>query len=263
MTTFRILQLTDLHVFADPAATLKGIPTRQTLQDVIDFIRRHEADFDDVVVTGDHTHDELPESYQSVRQALLPWLDRLWQVPGNHDDRRELRHAFADRIAGQATGRISFTFCRGDWTCIGLDTHVPGEVPGLVGDEHLEWLDQTLSSCNSPRAALFMHHPPVDVGSVWMDRIGLRDAERLQELIRQHSAVRLVVCGHVHHEFAAQLGQAKVLTTPSTGVQFDPHGDVPTFAAEPAGCRIIEFSGTGFSTRVVRLPEITYVPSGE
>ena len=56
--------------------------------------------FDHVVVTGDHTHDELPESYQAVRQILSPWLDRLWQVPGNHDDRTVLRSVFGDRISG-------------------------------------------------------------------------------------------------------------------------------------------------------------------
>ena len=53
---------------------------------------------DHVVVTGDHTHDELPETYAAVRELLEPFLDRLWLLPGNHDDRAALRAAFDDRI---------------------------------------------------------------------------------------------------------------------------------------------------------------------
>ena len=83
----RILQLTDLHVFAEPNARLKGIPTRECLQDVVVHILATEQPFDFVIVTGDHTHDERHESYQTVREILNPWLDRLWQVMNDCIDR--------------------------------------------------------------------------------------------------------------------------------------------------------------------------------
>ena len=87
MADTRILQLTDLHLFSDPEATLKGIPTRQTLQSVVDSVLRLESRFDHVIITGDHTHDECPESYAVVREMLGQWIDQLAIVPGNHDDR--------------------------------------------------------------------------------------------------------------------------------------------------------------------------------
>ena len=77
MLSTRILQLTDLHVFRDPDARLRGIPTFQLLCDVVKHIKQSGEEFDFVVVTGDHTHDELQESYSAVRQVLSPWLDRL------------------------------------------------------------------------------------------------------------------------------------------------------------------------------------------
>ncbi|MCA9058925.1 MAG: hypothetical protein KDA85_10505, partial [Planctomycetaceae bacterium] len=101
------------------------------------------------------------------------------------------------------------------------------------------------------------------VNSVWMDRIGLHGAERLQQLAESSPQIRLMCCGHVHHEFHGRIGHADVFTTPSTGIQFDPCGDVPTFATAAPGYRVIEFSGSAWSTHVVRLPEAKYVPSSD
>ena len=56
--------------------------------------------FDHLIVTGDHTHDELPQSYEAVRRILIPWLDRRGQVPGNHDARCVVRSFCGDRIGG-------------------------------------------------------------------------------------------------------------------------------------------------------------------
>ncbi|MCP4788463.1 MAG: hypothetical protein GY903_18180 [Fuerstiella sp.] len=256
----RILQLTDLHVFCQPEQRLKGIPTRECLQDVVDFILQNEAPFDHLIVTGDHTHDELPKSYQAVQQILAPWADRIWQVPGNHDDRENLRSVFAERITGKSTDQVRFSFTDEEWLCVGLDTHLPGEVAGWIGQEQVDWLRNVISEAAVSQVALFLHHPPVDVGSEWMDAIGLGGRRGLQQLISEDERIRLVCCGHVHHESASQIGVAQVYTTPSTGIQFNPAGAVANFAADAPGYRVIEVGPEGFSTHVVRLPEVRYTP---
>lgn len=260
MTTVRILQLTDLHVFKDAGVCLKGIPTRELLEDVVQHILATGATFDHVVVTGDHTHDELPESYAAVRQILTPWLRCLRQVPGNHDDRTVLRSVFGDVVPGVGQDRITFSFVAGKWLCLGIDTHVPGSVPGRIESDQVEWIRQQIALFHPDRVALFMHHPPVDVGSQWMDLIGLSGKELLQELFKAESRIHLVCCGHVHHESAAQIGNARIFTTPATGIQFSPAGSVPTFVAEPPGYRIIELTDDGFSTTVFRLSEVRFSP---
>lgn len=256
----RILQLTDLHVFKDPQERLKGIPTFELLQDVVDFISKSGENFDYVVVTGDHTHDELPESYRAVRTVLNPWIDRLFQVPGNHDDRSVLRSVFADRIAGAGQERINFSFRAGNWLCLGLDTHIPKAVPGLIEPDQVQWAREQLVASDAQHVALFFHHPPVDIGSVWMDRIGLSGKELLQSWFAEEPRIRLVCCGHVHHEFRCLIGQTEIVTTPSTGLQFSPDGDSPTFVAAPPGYRVIELNDEGYSTRVVRLPHVRFTP---
>jgi Icc protein len=256
----RIVQLTDLHVFADPDERLFGIPTRELLRDVVAHVERNAGLVDHLVVTGDHTHDELPETYQAVRGILRPWLDRLWLVPGNHDDRARMRSAFADRIGGEGAERINFDFHAGTWLCLGLDTHVPGRVLGLVHEAQVAWIRRQLEEHETGEVMLFLHHPPVLLGSAWMDRIGLEDRELLQDLIRQDPRIRLVCSGHVHHESTHEVGGASVVTTPSTGLQFDPVGVTTTFANDPPGYRVIEIEGDRCSTRVVRLPEARYSP---
>ena len=261
MTITRILQLTDLHVFRDPAARLKGIPTFELLQDVVEFIRTSGEPYDYVVVTGDHTHDELPESYSAVRNVLSPWIDRLFQVPGNHDDRAVLRSVFGDRVAGLGDEQINFSFRAGSWLCLGLDTHVPHSVPGLIESDQIKWAKKQVSSSDAKCVALFLHHPPVNVGSQWMDPIGLAGKEMLQEWFAEEARIRLVCCGHVHHEFRCVLGHTEILTTPSTGIQFSPSGSTPTFEAAPPGYRIIELRDEDYSTSVVRLPETRFAPA--
>jgi Icc protein len=260
MTT-RILQLSDVHRFADPDERLFGIPTRELFEDVLAHVERSGLRPDHVIVTGDHTHDELPETYAAVREELAPFLDRLWVLPGNHDDRVVLRAAFGDRIPADGNGRVTFSFRAGDWLCLGLDTQVPGAVGGRLGAEQVDWIRAQLADHRPRAAVLFMHHPPVELGLAWLDRIGLEDADLLQGLLVNEPRVRLVCCGHVHHESSNRVGSAEVVTVPSTGLQFSPTGDVAEFVAAPPGYRVIELGDDGYSTTVVRLPEARYAPT--
>jgi len=252
-----ILQLSDLHLWADPDALLFGIPTHRTLQDVIEHIGASGIDPHYVVVTGDHTHDELPETYAAVRELLDPYLDRLYLVPGNHDDRARLRAAFSDRIDddGGLDERVTFSFEVEGWLCLGLDTQIPGEVPGRIGEEQVEWVRSRVRERQPRGAVLFMHHQPVELGIDWLDRIGVEDRAAFQQLLAEEPRIRLVSCGHVHHESSHRVGGAEIVTVPSTGLQFDPVSDVAHFVTAPPGYRVIELDGDTCATSVVRLPE--------
>ena len=256
--TLRLLQLTDLHLFEEPDGELKGIPTARTLADVLAHIDANEAPFDHLVITGDHTHDELEPTYRRIRTIVEPWLDRLHIVPGNHDDRGLLRSVFPELTSGD--GRLTFRFEAGGWLFLGLDSHLVGEVHGELGAEQLNWFEQQLSQACGP-VGVFLHHPPCSVNSTWMDSISLSDEAAVRQLISQNPVIRFVCCGHVHHEFAGKIAETAVFTTPSTGIQFDPNGDQPTFAATAPGYRVFEFDGPEFRTHVVKLPEVRFVPN--
>jgi 3',5'-cyclic-AMP phosphodiesterase len=261
MTLTRIVQLTDLHLYADPDARFYDIPTRELLQDVVAHVEQNAGPVDHLVVTGDHTNDDLAVTYEAVRDIVAPWLDRAWFVPGNHEDRAILRATFPDRISGSGAERINFSFAAGESLCLGLDTHVPGNVSGHIGADQIAWVEAQLAEHDPATAVLFMHHPPILLGLAWIDRIGLAGREQLQDLILRDARIRLVCCGHVHHESSHHVGAAEVVTTPSTGLQFSPTSDEALFVAAAPGYRIIELDGDSCMTRVVRLPEARYAPS--
>ena len=265
MTTL-LLQLSDLHLFAEPEAVLRGVPTRDSLAEVLEAVRGTGLDFGRVVVTGDFTHDERRETYQAAHGLLDEWIDRCHVLPGNHDDRVLLREVFGDRAGGTDQG-ICFSESVGGWRLIGVDTHIPGEVPGRVEPAMLDWLAGELDQHSSQPTILFQHHPPISVGSAWLDAIGLRDPGPFRELVIRSPQVRVVSCGHVHQESVGMLGQAAGLTVPSTGVQFTPLQDAPRVDTIPTGFRVFAFDepaqgedagSVSWSSRVIRLPAVTF-----
>ena len=251
----RLLQLTDFHVFADRAQRLKGIDTCSSLEKVVQHVLDSEVPFDHVIVTGDHTHDEQAGSYAFVKNQLERLHQQWWQVPGNHDDRTVMRSIFSN-LKGTGDDQIRFQFDAESWACIGLDSHVPGQVSGRVEAIQMEWLKQQLLESKADQIAIFLHHPPLDIPSDWMDKIGLDGRHLLADVVKADARIQLIVCGHVHHDCRLQLHQATVLSSPSTSIQFDPAGTTPTLSSDPPGYRWIELTPTGWTTSVVRLPEL-------
>ena len=259
--TVRVLQLSDCHLLSDPEATLKGVPTAASLGEVLAFITENE-EFDFLVISGDLAHDEQLQTYQLLREMLGEWVTRLRVIPGNHEDRNFLRQTFPEITAG-SNGLLTFSLKVEGWRLIGLDSHVPGKVWGSIEEEQLEWLKRELSLDSRCPTVLFVHHPPISVRSPWLDRIGLAEPAALVDIISGSTQIRLVCSGHVHQEFAGRLGEAEVLTTPSTSFQFRPKEEVPIFDLVSTGFRVLTLGASGYQTKVVRLPSLTYPPDVE
>jgi len=251
-----VLQITDLHLQADRKSTLKDVCTYDTFVRVLNSIRDRcasgEWEFEHIVISGDLTHDERLESYQILRELLTDWVPRCRLLPGNHDDRALMSQAFPEQIpAGDEF--VNFSVESGGWRLIGLDSHVPGKVYGQLGRNQIDWLAGELAAYASQPTMLFTHHPPVDIGSAWLDGIGLRDADSLLEVVEAFPQVRAVCSGHVHQEFSGSVGNMQVLTTPSTGVQFAPREDELVCDTRQPGFRTFKFSDDTFESRVDRL----------
>ena len=187
------------------------------------------------------------------RELLEGRLGRAWVIPGNHDDRASLRAVFPD-AASTAAEFIAFSMESAGWRLIGLDTLDHGNGFGRVSPAHLDWLRDELSRNARQPTVLFMHHVPVTVGSAWLDAIGLVEPEAFHKLIGSAPQVELICCGHVHQEFEGFLGRARVVATPSTGVQFVPLSEQLVVHAVGPGYRVVELDGRDCRTHVVRLP---------
>jgi Icc protein len=248
----RIIQITDCHLFAD-RRELRGIATWPRLEAVLGEIRERFSDFDCLVVTGDTAHDEIEETYAAFREALGDLTERLFLIPGNHDNREAIVKVFPDRCELTA-GRLTFQHGLGDWQLIGLDSHIPGEVAGRIGPAQFTWTAGPFCRTQDLHTVVFVHHPPVLMHSRWLDEIGLEDGEVLIELLEQFPNIKLVCSGHVHQESATATGGPLVLTTPAVGPQFRPRTDELQIEALPPALRVIDLEPDGnWSTQVVRI----------
>ena len=258
-----ILQLTDLHLMSDPQQRLKGVPTRDALQEALGFVRTAEEsgrwNFEYITITGDLAHDEQLSTYELLRDILADWLPRCRLLPGNHDNRPFIRQVFPELVIDDSS-HVCFSVEAGNWQLIGLDSHVPGEVAGQLDAAQLDWLAGELEDHSSRPTILFAHHPPFSVRSEWLDRISIQNADQLLALVDANPQVRVICTGHVHHEFKERLGQVDLLTTPSTGVQFQAFQETPLCEAIPPGFRIFQLDQDSYQTEVVRMPELKFPP---
>jgi Icc protein len=246
-----LLQISDPHLLADPAALLKGVPTAVTLAAVLKMARERHPDCARVIWTGDLSHDLSIEACRLLREMLGDWLPRSLLIPGNHDDRAALRQVFPE-VGGVADSPVGFVAEVGAWRLIGLDSQLPGEIPGGLSDAELSRLETCLASDRDRPTLLFLHHPPVPVGSRWLDEIRLLNPEPLERLIRSSPGVRGVFCGHVHLAFDGIFAGVPMYTAPSTAFQFQPGAQVATFDRSPPGLRVIGLEDERLRSEIVR-----------
>lgn len=250
----RIVQITDLHLMADPLGELKGVCTRSNLQAVLDVLRRDFGSAELLIVTGDLAHDELLETYEVLREMLAEWLPKVRVVGGNHENRAFMRQVFGERVT-TVDDRNVFADTLGGWRLIGLDSQLVGEVRGQLGESQRDWLARELAAEPFKPTGIFLHHPTQEIGTEWLDEIRLEDADRLHELLPMNRQVKFICAGHIHHETMVLNGDVPVLTTPATCVQFLPETDRLIPDPIPPGFRIFDLEPDGsFRTRVVRVP---------
>ncbi len=256
MTT-KIIQLSDFHLLKAADEELRGVPTAACLADVLAFVREKSADADVFIMTGDIAAHGEAAAYELADELCRDLLPRSVMIPGNHDDADLMRRIFPELVPGD-TGPVGFSREIGGWRLIGLDTHVAGEVAGKLSREQLVALSKKLSVHAEQPSLIFMHHPPISVGSAWLDRIMLRNAHDLAAVLASAPQVRGIFCGHVHQEYSGMLGKIPVFTAPATAIQFAPGTEELEFDDIPPGFRVIELFGDEFQTQILRLPELKF-----
>ena len=70
-----------------------------------------------------------------------------------------------------------------------------------------------------------LHHPPLTVGSQWLDSVGLQNAAEFLALISRCANVRVAIFGHVHQNVDVLHDSIRIIGTPSTCRQFKPGSD--------------------------------------
>lgn len=216
-TPLKIVQISDNHLFTNPHQELMGLTTADSLIAVLDGIRKLKINPDFFLITGDLSQDETAKSYQHLRALIQPFNTPTYWIPGNHDD-----VSAAEPTLTTAPISAEKTFQMGNWNFILLNSQCPGKVYGQLTPESLKNLDSQLKQYPDQPTLIALHHPPVEIGSRWMDEIKLRNSQDLFAVIDRYSQVKLVIFGHIHQEFETTRNGVVYWGCPSTCVQFKP-----------------------------------------
>ena len=218
-TPLRLLQLTDTHLFADPAGALMGVNTRRSFEAVLALALDADRPAAALVLTGDLVHDRSAEGYTYLAGMLTDAGLPCFAIPGNHD-----RLDLMDALLGPAA--VSHLALRqvGEWSLILIDSNIPGEEGGHLGQEQLEQVQGMLSDAEGP-CLIFVHQQPLPIGSRWMDTMGVDNGDALLQICARHPRAKGILFGHVHQAFETLHGSIQVLGCPSTCVQFLPRSD--------------------------------------
>jgi len=165
-----------------------------------------------VVATGDLTDDGSLAGYVKFHELTKEIDAKCWWSPGNHDDRATMEEFFG--------GPLQQVMHIGSWTIILLDTSVPGEIPGRIGERQLTWLSHVLDRYSDRNIGIFSHHPPEEVGTQWIDDQCISDASEFAQIIKGKKQVKFLANGHVHQEGDREFAGIPWFSTPATSRQF-------------------------------------------
>ena len=213
-----IAQISDTHILAQesehPSAELRADCLRRCVADS----NRQQPDA--VIFTGDTVQHGQPEEYARLRELLAPLEAPLYLVPGNRDDKNEMRAAFSDYAYMPGTGEfLHFVIEDHDTRLVGIDSTLAGERKGRFCETRQAWLDKTLKAQPDRPTLLFIHHPPFDVGDHYVG--GYRrpeEAAALEDIVDRNPQVMGALCGHVHWPVEREWAGTQARIMPSIAV---------------------------------------------
>ena len=215
-----VAQITDMHLSTPGSRTDRLFRTADHLERAVDHLNALVPRADVVLATGDLTDQGRVEEYERLRAILERLAMPAYLIPGNHDDRENLRKVFDHHPYLDCDGSF-IQYAVDDWPLrlIALDTLAPGKSRGRLCATRLAWLGARLSEATERPTLIFMHHPPFATGIISMDGMGLDGIEALASVIHRHPQVERIVAGHVHRPIVRRFAGTVACTCPATAHQ--------------------------------------------
>jgi 3',5'-cyclic-AMP phosphodiesterase len=240
-----LAQITDLHVSLPGTLLDRHYHTAALLERAVEHLLALDPRPDAVAITGDLVDVGSPGEYARLVELLAPLPMPVHVVPGNHDERDNLRAAFGPRGYLPATGFLCYEADVGPVRLLALDTNIPGATGGRLCAERLAWLEARLAEGPDRPTMVLQHHPPFATGLRGMDSMNLDGGEAEAEVIARHPQVERVLCGHVHRAITRRFAGTLASTCPSTAYQVEldlrPHVRVAVIR-EPPACALHTWS---------------------
>jgi 3',5'-cyclic AMP phosphodiesterase CpdA len=209
-----IAQISDTHLALDtPDADRRMRDFALTIAD----INVLDPAPDLIVHTGDIVHNGLPGEYAQALALLAKARPPVYVLPGNKDDRTNLRAAFSARgYLAECSEYIDYAIEDYPVQLIALDTLKPGRNRGEFRPEQARRLRERIDAKPHKPIAVFTHHPPFEV-TVGPDRFhfdAMGSMSLLRDTLQHGERVIAVFSGHVHRGTSGQVGRIPASVVP-------------------------------------------------
>jgi 3',5'-cyclic AMP phosphodiesterase CpdA len=234
-----IAHISDFHAVAEGELWRDQIDVNARLEAAVRHLNELDPRPDVVIATGDIAQNGRREEYEAATSILSCLRMPCYVVPGNHDDRDEMRRAFASGGYMPAEGSLQYNIEDFPLRIIALDTLCPGSDRGELGEARTRWLALKLVEQLDRPTIVAMHHPPFRTGIRGLDEIRCFGIEGLAGAITANLNVEAILCGHVHRAVSVRWNGTFGCIAPSTGFQialdFRENGPM-SWTCEPPAC---------------------------
>src|SRR5262245_557903 len=138
MQSVRLLQFSDMHLFGEATGRLRGVASLPALQAAVADAHRRSHRADGVLLTGDLVQDD-PDGYRWIRHVFGASRVPVLCLAGNHDLPDHMRASLRG-APFKIGGHSEF----GRWLVVMLDTWVPNNAGGRIGEQALANLREVL-----------------------------------------------------------------------------------------------------------------------
>ena len=246
--TLSLVQVTDTHLTGTETGCLLGMNTARSAKGVIDAVLATES-AECILVTGDIAADGQPEAYGQLEALLGTSVPSLW-LPGNHDDVSSHKDRYAPHMKRRLRAK--------HWDVVMLDTQVEGEVGGVLSTTELAALRSAVDDARLANKALLVatHHPLRRLESAWLDEQSVKNASEALDILKPIADQTAVISGHVHQQSDEVINGVRMMTTPSTCVQFAPRSqDFALDSEDPGYRRLVLHPNACIETQVIRISD--------
>lgn len=239
VTPWRVVQLTDSHLFADDQRRLQGMNTQESFLAVADLVRAEQKAIDLILGTGDIAQDSSQAAYRLFHDTALSLCSEMVWIPGNHDE--------ADNMTNLPFGQSSNrkVVDNDHWRIIMLDSSVSKSVYGFLEQEELVTMQEALRTAGDRHVLIALHHHPIPSGCAWLDNHKLKNSDEFHQLVKAHPQIKAILWGHIHQQVDKVIDGIRYMATPSTCIQFAPQQVDFKLDSAPPGYRWLELYPNG------------------
>ncbi len=212
----KLIHISDFHLIT-PGQPLWGLDGHDRVDRCLEDIARWHGDAEFCVITGDLSDNGEPEAYKWLSDRLQGFPIETILLTGNHDDRAAMIAGFPNHLPDE-NGFVQSSRRTGEGLFLFLDTLKGEGSAGAYCEQRQAWLRGQLKDAGDDPVWIFMHHPPMDIGITYMDRIKLEDHEAFTEIINGRN-IRHIFFGHVHRALFVNWNGIACTSLPGTNHQ--------------------------------------------